>query len=88
MEVIKDPVTYQLCSAPRPRDEVEASLKAFNEAVSELRIKHRIAEVVCITEATVLGEQSIATVMRRGDARLHLHLIGSVYAAIVEEQKQ
>lgn len=85
MAMVNDPSTYQVCSVPRPRAEVEASLKAFNEELAELRLKHRIAEVVCLTEATVTGEQNVATIIRRGDARLHFHLLSSALAVFHKE---
>lgn len=77
-----DPATYQLCATPRPRAEVEASLAAFDAELAELRIKHRIAEVVCVVEVHVTGERSVTACIHRGDSRLHPHLLGAAYLSM------
>lgn len=82
MKMENDPATYQHCSVPRPRAEVEASLDAFHKELAELRAKHRIADVVCIVEAHIAGETSATAFLRFGDFRLHQHLVGSVYLSM------
>ncbi len=81
-----NPTAYQACSQPRPRAEVEQSLTEFWQELRALRLKHKLAQVVCVVEANVTDEQGLGVVYHLGDQRLHSHLIGQAYLSMTEKK--
>ena len=59
-ERIHDPAAYEARSKPRPRAEVEASIKAFGAEMRELCAKHGILELVYCMMAAVDGDEKLA----------------------------
>ncbi len=80
-----DPETYHRCSAPRSPEEAKADADAFLAAVAELRVEHRIANLVVIAEVPTTGETaSYSPVMFRGDHRIILHLVQALWSGLVD----
>jgi hypothetical protein len=79
---IIDPAAYEARAKPRPRAEVEASIKAFGTELRELCAKHGIADCVYAVAANVEGQpRTEATVGFIGDASRALELAATMYVA-------
>ena len=92
MERTSNPGLYRrLCE---PHDSVEAAnadMRAFVEAISELREKHRIPEVVLICEVVAIrdgGEVIVQTGMEWGDMAHHEMMVARALGQIQGERQQ
>ena len=81
-ERIHDPAAYEARSKPRPRAEVEASIKAFGAELRDLCAKYGIADCVYAVAANVEGQpRTEVTAGFIGDQARALELAATMYVA-------
>ena len=82
-KITNDPETYHQCSAPRSLGEAKDDVDTFFAGVSELRVKHRIANVSVVAEVPTTEEiGSFSAAMFRGDHRIILHLVQALWSGL------
>ena len=93
MNAHNNPTLYRELSKPfAGRELAEQSMEKFFEELAELRKKHRIADVVCVTQVNIQdasGEEGaqIATI-RLGQASEHPTILAHALGSIRQEMNQ